>query len=139
MRHDRAPAGTRAVVMSGQDRGSAVLLQESDRDLRRVVAESLEQRGWRVLEADGRRQAQAVLESGPCPSVLIVEFGLSDQSTEAIIDAYRQHASKAGKVVITTERRLRDEWRQSFRPDAVIYKPFDTRYLVKFIRNLIRG
>lgn len=122
--------------MTADDSVSTVLLQESDRDLRRVVAESLEQSGWRVLEARGQQEAQVALERGPCPAVLIVEFGLSDESTETIIDDYRQHASTAGKVVITTEQRPQDEWRESVHPDAVIYKPYDTRYLVKFIRRL---
>lgn len=115
---------------------SRVLLQESDGDLSRVVAESLEQQGWEVVEAVGAELALDALSEVPHPAVLIVEYGAEGDSAQRLIDRYRAASESNGKVLVTTEHRPPDAWRRSVRPDTVIYKPFDTRYLVKSINAL---
>lgn len=120
------------------DNATWVLLHEADPDLRRVLAESLEQHGLQVSEVTGEHTALAALEQEPELAVLIVEFDLNGESTERIIENFRATAED-GKVVVTTDDRLEDGWRRSVQPDAVIYKPFDTRYLIQSIDNLTDG
>lgn len=121
--------------MSAGNNATCVLLQEGDRDLRRVLTESLEQHGLQVSEATGEQHALAAMQQEPELAVLIVEFDLDGDSTERIIENFRA-AADDGKVVVTTDDRLKDDWRRSVRPDAVIYKPFDTRYLIQSIDGL---
>lgn len=121
--------------MSAGNNATCVLLQEGDRDLRRVLTESLEQHGLQVSEATGEQHALAAMQQEPELAVLIVEFDLDGDSTERIIENFRA-AAHDGKVLVTTDDRLKDDWRRSVRPDAVIYKPFDTRYLIQSIDGL---
>ncbi len=121
--------------MSAADTATCVLLQEADHDLRRVLAESLEQHGLQVSQAIGEHHALATLEDEPQLAVLIVEFVPEGDSTERIIENFRASAED-GKVVVTTDERLENGWRRSVQPDAVIYKPFDTRYLIRSIDAL---
>lgn len=123
-------------MMHGQVRETGVLLQESDPDLSRVVAQMLKHHGWQVVEAPGEETALAELDGELQLAVLIVEYGLDNRSTDRIIDRFRLASESNGKVVVTTEDRPPDNWRREVQPDAVVYKPFDTRYLVKSVERL---
>lgn len=126
-------------MMHGDVRETGVLLQESDPDLSRVVAEMLEHNGWRVVEAAGEETALAELDNEPHPTVLIVEYRLQDGAADRIIQCFRAGLEDDGKVLVTTEDRPPDAWRRDIQPDAVVYKPFDTRYLVKSLETITRA
>jgi DNA-binding response OmpR family regulator len=116
---------------------SQVLIIEHDPALRKIMEISLEQAGISVEAISGYADALVILQQGP-PEVFILDIDLRDGVPEKLIAAYREHPnSKNGTVMISTANRLEDKWRRQHRPDSVIYKPFDMRYLVKKILSLI--
>lgn len=115
-----------------------VLLVEADPDLRRVIAASLEQHDWNVLQAESAATAAMMLEV-ESPDVLVLELDLPLEENGKLIDDFRKR--KAMKepcpVLLTTSRRPESEWRRKHHPDAVVYKPYDVRLLQSRIRTLL--
>jgi DNA-binding response OmpR family regulator len=118
-----------------------VLLFESESDLRKVVTACLEQIGLRVLEASDTASARKLI-TGEHPSLLLLELDFPDGKNSALIEDFRsisQHAKRSCRVVIMTEQRIGDEWRRQYKPDFVIYKPFDTRFLCYRVASMLTG
>ena len=110
-----------------------VLLVEPDHQLRRVIAASLEQQGLRVLQASDTGIAIRLLEQED-PELLILDHNPST-STERLVHAYLDRDEKLEErsrpIVVTTLDRPDKHWLQEIKPNAVIYKPFDVRYLFR--------
>ena len=115
---------------------SSILLLESDPGLRKSIALSLQQNGIQVLEASDNTEALEILDRVPL-TLFIIDCDSSTQCGN-LIETFREKSSKqTGNVLLISMERLEDQWRQQYRPDAVIYKPFDIRYLYRRIKNLI--
>jgi DNA-binding response OmpR family regulator len=112
-----------------------VLLLETEPSLRRVVAASLQQSGLEIIEAGNADEARRQLEQAP-PEVFVMELDHPEGENGQLIDAYRRNIDD-GAVVLTTTERPKDNWRQRYQPEAVVYKPFDIRVLAKSIRSLL--
>lgn len=120
----------------GKSEKPTVLLVEGDDGLRRILAASLEAIDVHVLQAvDVKRGWEMLIMSSP--DVLVIERDFPFGNNGKLIDAYREHTHNP--VVVTTTHRLDDIWRESYQPDATLYKPFDTRLLCKVITSLLRG
>jgi DNA-binding response OmpR family regulator len=114
-----------------------VLILENDPALRKVMEISLEQVGVRVAAVGMHANVEEMLQQN-LPEVFILDIDMPDGEPDKLMTAYREHqASKVGTVMISTVNRLEDNWRRKHRPDTVIYKPFDMRYLVRKILSLI--
>ncbi len=121
------------------DSKSQVLIIEHDPALRKIMEISLEQAGVRVEAVSRYANALQILQQEP-PKVFIVDFDLRDGDPGRLITAYRQHPKgNDGTVMVSTAHRLEDEWRREHRPDSVIYKPFDIRYLIRKIFLLTKN
>jgi DNA-binding response OmpR family regulator len=119
------------------DSKSQVLIIEHDPALRKIMEISLEQVGISVEAISGYANALEIMQQ-VAPEVFILDIDLSDGIPEKLIAAYREYPNgKNGTVMISTANRLEDKWRREYRPDSVIYKPFDMRYLVRKILSLI--
>lgn len=112
-----------------------VLLLETEPSLRKVVAASLQQSGLEIIEVGDADEARRQLEQAP-PQVFVVELDHPEGENGKLIETYRQNIDD-GAVVLTTTERPKDDWRQRYQPEAVVYKPFDIRVLAKSIRNLL--
>jgi DNA-binding response OmpR family regulator len=117
-------------------RGS-LLLVERDAELRKAIGLCLQQDGWRILAASDAGEACRVLER-ETPEVLVLNAGPSpDRRGEAVASFRdRQGAGRRGFVVITADQHLEEAWRRKYRPDAVVFKPFDVRHLSRRIARL---
>jgi DNA-binding response OmpR family regulator len=123
--------------MENLDSKSQVLIIEHDAALRKIMEISLEQVGVSVEAVSEYAYALEILQQD-APEVFILDIDLRDGVPEKLIAAYREHPNgRNGTVMISTANRLEDKWRREHRPDSVIYKPFDMRYLVRKIISLI--
>jgi DNA-binding response OmpR family regulator len=114
-----------------------VLILEHNPALRKVMEISLEQAGVRVIAVGMHANAKEMLQQN-LPEVFILDIDLPDGDPDKLMTTYREHqGGENGTVMISTVNRLEDNWRRKYRPDTVIYKPFDMRYFVKKILSLI--
>jgi len=118
-----------------------VLLVEPDHQLRRVIAASLEQKGLRVLQAGDTHLAIRLLEREH-PELLILDLNPSP-GTDRLLEAYLEDGEsveddKTRPILITTLDRPDKQWLQEIKPDAVIYKPFDVRYLYRRVMESLQ-
>lgn len=114
---------------------ATVLLYERETSLRKVVAASLSQLGLRIIEVGDARAAWHQLEAEQ-PDLFVLEFDHPSGENGAMIDAYRELEGE-GAVILTTTQRPNDGWRQRYQPEAVIYKPYDVRFLCNRISRLV--
>ncbi len=115
----------------------SVLLVESNIKLRQVIAASLENKDWRVLEASSGAFAEELLMREK-PDMLVVEHLPRSEADAAIIDAYRAEDQHNGYVVLTVLDRPSKNWIAKHQPDAIVYKPFDVRYLERRMKQIIQ-
>lgn len=121
--------------------GAAILLVEPDADLRRVIAASLRIYDWKVIQATSPSSAADKLDEGKV-DVLLLGVGSSPETNTELVEAYREGEYKdggVGMVLLMTSHRIQERWREILRPDGVIYKPFDMRYLCQRIAKLIEA
>jgi DNA-binding response OmpR family regulator len=122
-----------------QELEKAVLLMEREANLRQVIAVTLRQLGFEVLEAADVLAAHKILNER-IPRLMILAFEHPGQGCGELIDLFRQrNQSEAGKLLLITLQRPDDRWRQRYQPDLVIYKPFDIRYLMREVAGLVEA
>lgn len=112
-----------------------VLIYETESSLRKVMAASLEQLGLATLQAADAEAAQRHMKRS-APDLFVLELDHPGGENGRLIDAYRRECG-SGAVVLTTTERPGEMWRSRYRPEAVVYKPFDVRYLCSKVRGLI--
>ncbi|MEJ2010867.1 MAG: hypothetical protein P8X64_01435 [Anaerolineales bacterium] len=119
-----------------------VLLIEPDHQLRRVIAATLEQKGLRVLQASDSGFAIRLLERED-PELMILDLNPSvatDQLIAAFLDEDDNLPAdeKSRPILITTLDRPDKQQLQEINPEAVIYKPFDVRYLYRRVMESLQ-
>lgn len=128
--------------MVGPDHASgdstAILLVERDRDLRRVIAASLKLNEWEVIQANSITKAAGRVQDGRVDLLLLGITAAPEESIQ-LVRRYRQLDGDEGSglVLIMITDRLQEEWRERLAPDAVVYKPFDMRYLCERVEGLL--
>jgi len=116
-----------------------VLIIEHDPELRKIMELSLEQTGAKVTGVGRFANALHILQEKP-PDVFVVDFDLQDGDPGNLIDTFRECSSNhKSPVMVSTANRLEDEWRRKHKPDSVIYKPFDIRYLIRLVTLLLKN
>jgi DNA-binding NtrC family response regulator len=115
----------------------SILLVEAHADLRRVMRACLEQMNIRVLEAANVQSAKEILR-GENPRALVVDYDFPRLLNGEIIEASRGRGNNQPAIIVTTTQRISDDWRDRYRPSAVVYKPFDIRLLLKTILTSIK-
>lgn len=117
-----------------------VLFVEPDSPLRWVIGASLEQQGWRVLLAKTTEFASDLLER-ETPNVLVLDLEVDSYSGQGIVEKFRDIEDECpkpnGVLIVTTRDRFDRQARREYDPDAVIYKPYDARYLNRLINTFI--
>ncbi len=120
----------------GRSMSATVLLFESETSLRKVMAASLEQQGYDIIQAANADAARSHLRRDT-PDLFVLELDHPAGDNGELIETYRNQ-SRAGAVVLTTTERPDDGWRSRYRPEAVVYKPFDMRFLCRQVRGLMQ-
>jgi DNA-binding response OmpR family regulator len=115
---------------------ATVLLFETETSLRRVMAASLEQQGFDIIQAANADAARKYLRLDT-PDLFVLELDQPAGDNGRLIETYRNQ-SHSGAVVLTTTERPDDGWRSRYQPETVVYKPFDVRFLCRQIRGLMR-
>jgi DNA-binding response OmpR family regulator len=124
---------------NGLDVKKQVLIIEHDPALRKVMLISLEQAGMKVKAVSRYANALEFLQQ-ESPDIFIMDLDMRGGDLEKLISVYRKHLdSDQSTVMVLTANRLKDDWRRKHQPDAVIYKPFDIRYLIRKIDNLTKN
>jgi DNA-binding response OmpR family regulator len=122
-------------VKKSHDQTLSVLLLEHESKLRRAITVTLQQLNMKVFEASDAESARSILEH-QTPRLLILEFDSTNGKTGELIEYFRRKNEKGQNLVLlTTSERPGDVWRQHYRPDIVVYKPFDIRYLTRCIKG----
>lgn len=122
---------------NGFSRSTDLLLLEHDPGLRKSVRLTLERAGVTVWEAPDEDAARALLETR-APDILVLDHENMAEQLGELIEQYRGAVENSeGLVLITTGRRINDVWRRRYRPDGVVYKPFDVRFLCRRIQSLL--
>ena len=119
-----------------------ILLLEREHDLRKAIALSMLQMDMHVTEASTIEQARNYIqEQLPDTAddfsrkVFILDLDFPDGKSSELINLFRQKndGQQAIVLVITAERPM-DTWRTIYKPDAILYKPLDVRYLIKKLK-----
>ena len=122
-------------VKKSHDQTLSVLLLEHESNLRRAITVTLQQLNMKVYEASDAESAWSILEH-QTPRLLILEFDSTNGKAGELIEYFRQkNEDGQNLVLLTTSERPGDGWRQQYRPDIVVYKPFDIRYLTRCIKG----
>jgi DNA-binding NtrC family response regulator len=119
------------------DMNISILLVEGQTDLRRVISACLEQLNIRVWEAANAQSAKRILID-KTPGALVVDYDFPDLHNGEVIESFRGQESGNAPIIVTTTQRISDEWRERYRPSAVVYKPFDIRLLLRTIISTIK-
>jgi two-component system torCAD operon response regulator TorR len=115
----------------------SVLLLESDPRLRQVLAISLNLLGVEVLSAPTANKAQEILKNQPV-DLFVLAFTNPASEYGDLIERFRKKSTKLqNPFLVLTTQRLDDSWRNRYKPDAVIYKPFDIRFFIRRIKDLL--
>jgi DNA-binding response OmpR family regulator len=115
---------------------ATVLLFETETSLRKVIAASLEQQGFDIIQAANADAARKHL-TRDTPDLFVLELDHPAGENGELIETYRNQDG-GGAVVLTTTERPDDGWRSRYQPEAVVYKPFDVRFLCRQVRGLVK-
>jgi DNA-binding response OmpR family regulator len=121
-----------------RDGFGSLLLVENNAELRKAIGLCLQEGGWHILAAADTAEACRTLER-EIPEVLVMNVGPSPDRQGTAIVSFREHQreGRRGFVVIIADQHLEEAWRRKYRPDAVIFKPFDVRHLSRRISRLM--
>jgi len=114
-----------------------ILIIEDEPGIRRFLRVSLEQEGYRLVEAQTGRQAMVMIKSRP-PDVIILDLGLPDLDGVEIIDSVRAW-SKLPIIVLSARTKDFDKVEALDRgADDYLTKPFSVSELHARLRVALR-
>jgi two-component system chemotaxis response regulator CheY len=115
-----------------------ILTVDDSRTMRRMLRMTLEESGYRVLEAEDGLLGLKVLEQ-EIPDVIVTDINMPNMDGFGFIDAVRAQGKFAGVpiLVLTTEsdRALKDRAREAG-ATGWITKPFEQNRLVDVVRKV---
>jgi DNA-binding response OmpR family regulator len=90
-----------------------------------------------VIEASTVEQARTYLMERP-PKVFILDLDYPEGKSSELIHIFREQSDGDQAVVLViTGERPKDNWRSQFKPDLILYKPLDVRYLIKKLKTCL--
>lgn len=114
-----------------------ILIIEDEPGIRRFLRVSLEQQGYRFVEAETGRQALVMIKSRP-PDLIILDLGLPDMDGVEIIDFVRSW-SKLPIIILSARNRDLDKVEALDRgADDYLTKPFSVSELHARLRVALR-
>ena len=117
---------------------ATVLLAEDNDILRHVVARTLEQCGYEVLEARTLPEAVAVFQAGTAIDVIVSDVGLIAREEPAHIDTLHRLIARIPVAYVSGHPVELAKQRYTLRPGSpYLQKPFDLDDLLTTILTLI--
>lgn len=116
---------------------ATILLVEDERQIREIVANTLESEGFRVVEA--RTAAHAAVEASACrPGLVILDLGLPDRDGLDFIRDYRAWSSIPVLVLSARSQEQTKVKALDAGADDYLTKPFGVAELLARVRALLR-
>ena len=114
-----------------------IVLCEADSGLRRSIALSLKHLGLDVWDSLEPGAACDLVLSGRADLFILDQDALIDEP-DNICDRIREYRQDSGlRLLVTATQRVGEAWRSKIQPDAVLYKPYDVRFLYRRIVELL--
>jgi DNA-binding response OmpR family regulator len=113
-----------------------VLLQEREPSLRRVIELSLLKSGLEITAVEDHQLALEQLHDNY--DAYIFEYN-PQAVCGSLINQVRSLSTRSAcpVVLVTTTNRPGEDWRKTYKPDLVFYKPFDIRYLERKLLEVL--
>ncbi|WP_349615930.1 response regulator [Azotobacter salinestris] len=114
-----------------------ILLVEDDRQIRELVAATLEGEGYTIIEAG--TAAQGAVEAGACkPDLLILDLGLPDRNGINFIRDYRIWSAVPILILSARSQEISKVTALDAGADDYLTKPFGVSELLARVRALLR-
>lgn len=114
---------------------SQVLLVEDEEPLRHILTRNLERRGYTVTTAGSAAEAIAALQQGTRFAVMLLDVNLPDRTGWDVLRAMSGHA--VPPVIVLTALRPAQSRIITFRPAAVLLKPFPIDALLRLVERVL--
>jgi DNA-binding response OmpR family regulator len=115
-----------------------VLIVEDEAPLRHIVARNLERRGHRVVEAESVAEAEEALRpQGRRCDLILLDVNLPDAAGWDVLRQLHDGAQPAPKVIIMSALRPAQNRIETFKPDAVLLKPFPIDALLRLVERVL--
>lgn len=122
-------------IRESQTHMSRVLLIEDEEPLRRILVRNLARRGHIVTEAASAAAAIAALRAGGRFDVLLLDVNLPDQTGWDVLRAMQGAAMPP--VIVLTALRPAQSRLDTFRPAAVLLKPFPIEAFLHLVDRVL--
>ena len=120
-----------------QPAAPVLLIVDDDRDIRNLLADHLEQHGFRTLKAANGKAMQAALDAGPV-NLVVLDLNLPDEDGLRLCRSIRA-ASLIPVIILTARGDPIDRiLGLEMGADDYMAKPFEPRELVARIRTVLR-
>jgi two-component system alkaline phosphatase synthesis response regulator PhoP len=117
------------------DPRARVLVVEDEHDLRALIAEWLESRGYQVVEAADGADAAELLGAGLEPDVILLDLGLPRMSGRQFLDWIREQPRHAHRPVIVASAYL--DGGPKLDAEQVFAKPFRPDQLARELERIL--
>jgi DNA-binding response OmpR family regulator len=118
------------------DRGP-LLIVDDDEAFRRIIATWLRHRGHEVLEAETAEEAEAALDAGVAPSMVLLDLNLPGNTGWELLRSPRFAAPGAPPVVIASAMTVDYRRLASFAVAGYLPKPFPLETLQATIERIL--
>jgi PAS domain S-box-containing protein len=115
---------------------ATILVVDDDADVREMTVAGLEDRGYRVLEADGGASCLRILESEPV-ALLLVDFAMPVMNGAELVRLTRRTHPDTRVVFMTGYADL-EALRSFASPEEILRKPFRLRALVEHVEAALK-
>ena len=118
---------------------SKALIVDDSRAIRMILARTLRQTGWEVSEASNGVEALAVLQSGPQPQVVLVDWSMPEMNGLEFVRRVRTDSryESTKLMMVTTETQMEQMVKAlEAGADEYVMKPFTTDMIHEKLRIL---
>lgn len=118
-----------------------VIVVDDEQDVRELVAELLERRGYEVRTCADGAEALKAMERGPLPDVMIIDLSMPRMNgweLIAAIDAQRERHPISFIVLTGDEPVVRASRDQRLRSPVVLSKPCDPALLLRTVEAFVK-
>jgi len=119
-----------------QVKGETILVVDDDPDVRRVLADTFEAEGFRVMTAANGMQALHRARDA-APDVIILDLSMPMMSGDAFLFAWRVGAETRGVPVVAISAAYPSLQPEDLGVDAFFPKPFEMDLLVRHVKDLL--
>ena len=121
------------------DETATLLVVEDEEEIRWLVARSLRQIGYRVLEAEGPAEAMRLAAATPTIHLLLTDFWMPGSNGLELAREFRTLHPETPVSVVTGSLDAIGSHAEPFDRFAVLAKPFAPKDLVHRVRTLLSG